>query len=237
VSIPAGYHRFVSASFTNARPLTTRVDLRFSGEIGRTAATRDSGLVPHGVDLTLADTESAWITQIRSGDVDAFEAVFRAFYAPLQAFARGYLKDAAISDELVQDVLCWIWEHRATWVVHTSLKHYLYGAVRNRALNHSRRQRIVERWERQAAVDALARPEGLCAEPTDTRVAEGDFTRALDRAIERLPPRCREAYTLRWRYYLSHKEVAARMGTSTKTVEVQIAKALKALRQELADFF
>jgi RNA polymerase sigma-70 factor, ECF subfamily len=187
--------------------------------------------------LVLAEGEDAWVARIRSGDALAFEAMFRTYYAQLHAFARGYVHEAAGVEEVVQDVLCWIWEHRAGWTVDTSLKTYLYGAVRNRALNHSRRQRLAARWEQKAVAERLARPDTLYAEPADARVVEDDFARALQHAIERLPARCREAYVLRWIHHLSYKDVAAQMGTSVKTVEIQIAKALKALRQGLADFF
>jgi RNA polymerase sigma-70 factor, ECF subfamily len=187
--------------------------------------------------LALSTDETAWVTGIRAGDPIAFEAMFRTYYSPLRAFARDYVQDVATVDELVQDVLCWVWQHRETWVVDTSLKTYLFGAVRNRALNHTRRERIAERWERMAVADRLARPEMLCAEPADARVVEDDFTRALRSTVERLPARCREAYLLRWSHHLSYKEVAAQMGTSVKTVEIQIAKALKLLRQGLAEYF
>ena len=136
-----------------------------------------------------------------------------------------------------RDVLGWVWEHRLTWVVDTSLKTYLFGAVRNRALNHARRQRIMERWQCQAVADVAARPGGGCAEPADALTVEGDFACVLHRAVERLPARCREAYLLRWAHHLSYKEIAAHMATSEKTVEIQIAKALKVLRHALTDFF
>jgi RNA polymerase sigma-70 factor, ECF subfamily len=192
---------------------------------------------PHGLILPLPETERAWVAAIRIGDAGAFESMFRAYYEALHTFASAYVRDAATADELVQDVLGWVWEHRATWVVDNSLKTYLFGAVRNRALNHARRQRIMERWQCQTAADAAAHPERHCAEPADARAAEEDFVRALRRAVQRLPARCRETYLLRWAHHLSYKEIAAHMGISEKTVEFQIAKALKTLRQGLADFF
>jgi RNA polymerase sigma-70 factor (ECF subfamily) len=189
------------------------------------------------VALPPAEAERAWVTSIRASDASAFEAMFRAYYEPLHAFALGYVRNAAAADDLVQDVLCWVWEHRGTWAVDTSLKTYLFGAVRNRALNHGRRQRIMERWQCQAIADIAIRPETRCAEPADALTVEGDFARALQRAVQRLPARCREAYLLRWAHHLSYKEIASHMAISEKTVEIQITKALKVLRQALTDFF
>jgi RNA polymerase sigma-70 factor, ECF subfamily len=222
----------------NALPRLAPESGRRSSELtGPDLVSRRSWPVSSGHSLSLADGESAWVTSIRSGDVAAFEAMFRAYYEPLHAFAAAYVRDGATADELVQDVLCWVWEHRLTWAVDTSLKTYLFGAVRNRALNYARRQRIVERWQDRTEAETRARPERLWAEPADARAAEDDFVCALRRAVQRLPRRCRETYLLRWMHHLSYREIAARMGTSEKTVEFQIAKALKLLRRGLADFF
>lgn len=185
----------------------------------------------------LADGDDRCVAGIRAGEAAAFEAMFRTHYEALRAFAASYVRDQATADEIVQDVLCWIWQHRDGWVVDTSLRTYLFSAIRHRALNHARRQRIADRWHRRAAADVLLRGDPHSAEPADARVTEDDFTRALRRAVDALPARCREAYTLRWLHHLSYREVAAEMGTSVKTAEIQIAKALKLLRQGLAEFF
>jgi RNA polymerase sigma-70 factor (ECF subfamily) len=222
----------------NALPVAVPTNSRrVSDATARSNAPRGARLSTHRLALVLAEGEATWVAGIRAGDAVAFEAMFRTYYGRLHAFAREFVYDAATVDELVQDVLCWVWQHRETWVVDTSLKTYLFGAVRNRALNHVRRERLAERWERRTAADRLARPEMLCAEPADARVVEDDFTQALRCTVARLPERCQEAYRLRWHHHLSYREVAEQMGTSVKTVEIQIAKALKMLRQGLAEFF
>ncbi len=222
----------------NALPVAVPTNSRRASDAtARSSAPRGAWSSTHRLAPVVAEGEAAWVAGIRAGDAGAFEAMFRTYYAPLHAFAREFVHDAATVDELVQDVLCWVWQHRETWVVDSSLKTYLFGAVRNRALNHVRRERLAERWERMTVADRLARPETLCAEPADARVVEDDFTRALRSTVARLPARCQEAYRLRWLQQLSYREVAQQMGTSVKTVEIQIARALKMLRQGLAEFF
>ena len=51
-----------------------------------------------------------------------------------------------IAEEIVQEVLWYVWEHRATWDVHSGIRAYLFGAARNRALNELQRSGRAARW-------------------------------------------------------------------------------------------
>jgi DNA-directed RNA polymerase specialized sigma24 family protein len=72
---------------------------------------------------------------IAAGDRAAFEALFRLHYRPLCGFAMGYLKDGDKAEDLVQDLFFRLWLDREKVNVTTSVKAYLYAAVRNRCLN------------------------------------------------------------------------------------------------------
>jgi len=56
----------------------------------------------------------------------------------------------------------------------------------------------------------------------------------LGRAIRALPPRCREAFVLSRDAGLTHDAIAQIMGTSVRTVESHVGRALAALRTALA---
>ncbi len=60
-----------------------------------------------------------------------------------------------------------------------------------------------------------------------------EFRRVVHRAIDRLPDRCRAVFMLCKMEGYSHKEVSARLGISTKTIENQITKAVKSIRSEI----
>jgi RNA polymerase sigma-70 factor (ECF subfamily) len=73
-------------------------------------------------------------------------------------------------------------------------------------------------------------------EPPANEVAEAsDLEAAIARTVARLPRRCQEVFRLSRHHHLSHAEVGKVMGISVKTVEVQLRRALMALRAELAN--
>ncbi len=169
--------------------------------------------------------------RIRAGDPTAFERLFLTYHPGLCAFAYRYLGAPDLAEEIVQEVVLFIWERRETWDVRSSVKSYLYTAVRNAALSYLRHERVVR--HRQTEARALFETSSAGA---DFEAAAADAAAAVRRAIERLPERCRLVFTLHREQGLTYAEVAQVLGISPKTVEVQMGRALKSLRSALADY-
>jgi RNA polymerase sigma-19 factor, ECF subfamily len=170
--------------------------------------------------------ESALPARIRAGDHRAFEALFRAHHALLQAIA-GRLASPDLAEEIVQDVMLSLWERRATFHVTGSVRGYLLAAVRFAAASAVRHRQVVSRHAE--AVHALYAP----AAPADAELLMDERVRAIDAAIERLPDRCRLVFQLVRLEGLSYAEAASALGISPKTVDAQMGNALRRLRDDL----
>ena len=168
------------------------------------------------------------LDRLRGGDEQAFDALFRAWYAPLVRVAEAMLHDRASAEEVAQDVMLELWRRRDTLDVHQSPRGYLIQATRNRALNQIRRARV-ERVGEPHVADRLVPPEHA-----DAMASLGELESALATAVESLPDRCREVFELSRVRGLRYSEIAETMGISVKTVEVQMGKALRTLRERLA---
>ena len=170
------------------------------------------------------------VARIARGDRDAFEIVFREHYVPLVRFGEAMLRSREKAEDAVQDVLLNLWRQRETVRIDDSLRAYLYRAVRNRALNSVRNDRV-----RRDAVPHLLRETGD-APPGDAAVLEGELEGAVRDAIDALPPRCREIFELSRSRGLRYSEIAESLGISVKTVETQMGRALRSLRERLSPF-
>jgi len=183
---------------------------------------------------TREEIERTWLQRIRAGDERAFEALFRAYVEPLCAFAYGYVQSQSAAQDIVQDLFARLWEQRATLEPPRSVQSYLYGATRNRALNHQRRARIEVAFVRRGREVALAAPPPRVT-PEDDLHAQA-FAEAVTRAVTQLPTRCREVFTLTRDHQLSYDEAAQVLGISPKTVEIHVGRALALLRDKLRDW-
>jgi RNA polymerase sigma-70 factor (ECF subfamily) len=178
--------------------------------------------------LAQAMEERELLDGLRRGDDAAYDAIFRQWYAPLVAMTSALLRDQGPAEELVQDVLLELWRRREGITFETSIRAYLFQAARNRGLNYLRRQRVEARGESTIAA-AMPSPEA-----SDRAAREAELNVAIQSAIAGLPDRCREVFELSRVQGLKYSEIALELGISVKTVEAQMGKALRVMREKLA---
>jgi RNA polymerase sigma-70 factor (ECF subfamily) len=164
---------------------------------------------------------------VTSSERDAFEAVFRAHYDGLVRFANRLVRSHAEAEELVHDVLLKVWMRRAHLAPTEELKTYLFRSTYNHALNHLRRRKVERLWKRSLP------PDEPIAPPTSSDDDIHKMETAVRRAVDDLPPRCKEIFLLSREDGLTYSGIASTLGVSIKTVETQMGRALKALRAAL----
>ncbi len=184
--------------------------------------------------LALVPDDDGVVERIRAGDERALDAMYARHYDALHGFAMAYVGSADAAEEVVQDVFLEIWTHRDAWQVSAGVRAYLFGAVRNRALNVVRRVHLEDRVFARDTTAALLRAPAV--ETTDLRVYAAELEAAVRHAVSRLPERMRLVVTLRWRHGLSQAEIAAVAGITVKGVEKQMGRALASLRKTLAAY-
>ena len=169
------------------------------------------------------------LERLRAGDQTAFDNLFRAHYAQLVRVAEAMLRDRASAEETVQDVMLELWRRRESLIVETSIRAYLFRATRNRALNRIRHERV------QRASEPELSKQGF-SQPADASLLEEEIAVAVARALDDLPARCREVFELSRMHGLKYAEIAHALDISVKTVEAQMGKALRIMRERLSAF-
>jgi RNA polymerase sigma-70 factor (ECF subfamily) len=175
-------------------------------------------------------TDQELLAQLRNGNEDAFDVIFRTYYARLVHFGEAMLGERAPAEELAQDVMLELWKRRTSLTVDTSLQGYLFRATRNRTLNYIRHEKVVKRGS------AFAAQEMTTDAVADSQIRQDQIDAALHAAVSTLPPRCREVFELSRSQGLKYSEIAATLGISIKTVEAQMGKALKIVRELMSSY-
>ena len=167
------------------------------------------------------------LARLARGDEAAYDAIFRAWYAPLVRATQAIVRDDAVAEELVQDAMLELWRRREQLDAEGSPQAYLFRATRNRALNHLRHLAV----QRRSAA-ALELDESREASAPAELVAR-ELEDAVREAIAALPPRCREVFELSRGRGLRYAEIAETLGIGVKAVEANMGRALKSLRTQL----
>ena len=175
-----------------------------------------------------AEDDRTLLSRLIRGDERAFDEVFRAWYPALVRAAETLLRERAVAEEIVQEVMLELWRRRERLDPDGSPQAYLFQATRNRALNHLRHLQVQRRAAPRLMVD-----EGREASAPSHLVAQ-EIDVALRGALDALTPRCREVFELSRVQGLKYSEIAECLGVSVKAVEAQMGKALRTLRERLA---
>lgn len=167
----------------------------------------------------------------RTDLADAFDAVARSYYGRLVSSVYLIVRDPVVAEDLVQDALLAAWRQRQTIDVPAGLPAYLFQASRNRALNHLRNRRRLERTISPETTDGV---QVAHQDPgADAQLVAAELQRALERALATLAPGAREVFLLSRQRGLTYGEIAQALGISVKTVETQMGRALRGLRDRL----
>jgi RNA polymerase sigma-70 factor (ECF subfamily) len=169
------------------------------------------------------------VLELKAGNEKAFDTVYKQYYGGLCAFASQYVP-AMEYEEIVQDVMMWLWENRSTIANELSLQSLLFTIVKNKCLNSISHQQVKQRVHEQLYKQFITR-----FEDPDFYVP-GELMEKLDQAIRNLPENYRKAFEMNRFDNLTYKEIADRFDISEKTIAYRISQALKILRTELKDY-
>lgn len=172
--------------------------------------------------------EQEILLKIAKNDRKVFEKLFKSYYKELCRFAMRYVREEVASEEIVQEVFINIWERRAALNINSSIKAYLFTAVRNRSFNYIKLQLPKEHLKTD--VDVLSEIQ-IDHSEDDLRLEE--LKGYVNDAIDGLPKKCKAIFILSRTGGLTYNEIAIELDISVKTVENQVGLALKKLREKL----
>lgn len=166
---------------------------------------------------------------LRKGDEKAFDILFMRYYPALCVYARQFLNDEDAQD-IVQNLMVWLWENREMLVVESTLRSYLFSAVRNSCLTELRKKEIRRKVHHQIHQNL----QHLFEDPDFYVVNE--LIEKIEEAMATLPETYREAFAKNRFEQKTYNEIARELGVSAKTVDYRISHALKQLRVALRDY-
>ena len=119
-----------------------------------------------------------------------------------------------------------------------NVKAFLFKCIQNGCLDYLKHRAVMEDYEQEMLV-AEERLNWLLAQTDRNEIWSDlvvkDLSANVDKVLEKLPQRCREAFRLSFYEDLTYKEIAERMNISPRTVEEHVQKAIRVLRVELKD--
>lgn len=184
--------------------------------------------------MKLSDKEIG--ERLRDGDLKTFKQVFFEYNRGMTAYALKFVEDIETARDLVQDVFFYIWDKREALTIDRSIKSYLFRAVHNACINFLKKEEHKNKYGRELLLTFFGKlPENNSDNAYQLLLAK-DISREIDVIVEKLPKQCRNIFKLSRFKGLKNREIAEIYSISTRTVETQIYRALKALKAGLKHY-
>ncbi len=155
-----------------------------------------------------------------------FKTLFDTYYNPLCNFCCRYLKDRSDVEDVVQDVLVKLWQNKDKIHLQKDVKYYLFTSVKNKAI-----ELIRSRKRKGEILDTLI-PEKFFEDPVGDEADSTILKEKLYNSIRQLPPKCQEIFVMNKVNGLTYNEISEELKISSKTVDNQMRRAFKLLRDK-----
>lgn len=164
-------------------------------------------------------------------DIRDFEMLFKEHYENLCSYAYLFLKDTDTSEDAVQEVFYKLWKSRDKISIDTSIKSYLFRAVRNSCMNVIEHLKVKEGY-RDSTAQGL---EGDQHTSVDQSIVN-ELEQKIKETIDLLPSERRKVFMMSRYEGLKYREIAKELNISVKTVENQMYQALIFMREHLKEY-
>lgn len=176
-------------------------------------------MVMNRVDLIL-------FNKIKAGNKDALESLFSKYYSPLCNFVNHLIKNPEAAEEMVSDTFYLLWKDRRKLNILTNVKAYLFTIVRNQAFSYLKNNPFqAEELDKASFIEDINHPEA--------ELLYNELKSHYQKAYEALPAQCQLIFKLHKIDGLKYQQVADLLEISIKTVENQMGKALRHIREAI----
>ncbi|MCA0334622.1 MAG: RNA polymerase sigma-70 factor [Bacteroidetes bacterium] len=154
-----------------------------------------------------------------------FESLFKQYYQRLCSYAFTFLNDIESSEDVVQELFIYIWENQKPFFETENIKFYLFTAVRNNCLKRIQKNSkiIIKELDDYDATDEITIL-------LDEDVTDKEPKVLIAKAMNSLPPKCREVFMLSRMSGFTYQQIADALNISVKTVENQMGKAIRMMK-------
>ncbi len=172
---------------------------------------------------------SILIEALNKGNRLAFKHLYTNYYNELCVYASSLANDSSLAEDIVQNVMINIWNKKPDLKINSSIKSYLYKSVYNHFINTYKQKQKELSYVDQMKAKALTYFADEDSEIIDKKI------KIVQSEIEKLPPKCKEAFLLNKVNGLKYREVAEELDVTVKTVEAHVHKALVRIKKCLED--
>lgn len=186
--------------------------------------------------MSWPEQERDLVVKIRDkSDLDAFKIVFERYNAPMINYAKNFVSDIEQAKDITQDTFVSFWENRKKIKSPDALRSFLFKSLKNNCLNYLKHNAIKEKHKETAIfeIKKLELQYSDALNKTFIDYQDTELANQLNKVLKELPDDRRKIFEMSRFDGLKNKEIAEKLNLSVRTVDTQIYRALKQLKDNL----
>ena len=179
--------------------------------------------------MLLSDKEHIiLIVQLTKSNRLAFDQLFNLYSNRIYRFSRKLKLNHEEAEEVLQDTFLTLWERRTFLDPNKDFKAYLFKIAKSLIIKSFKRKALFFAYENYAKEEIVMQDSS-----TENLIHYYDLLEILEKEINRLPEARKEIFNLSRKDGLSTDEISQKLGLSRRTVENQIYRTLKLLKDRI----
>lgn len=174
-------------------------------------------------------TDPVLIRRVAEGDEAAFRELFNAYWPQVYGTSLHLTRAPEQAKDLAQDIFVKLWLNREKLSAVENLEGYIYTVSRNLVMDHLRKKVFDT-----ANIDFLVTYFSDKSASPQEKLEYGELEKSLRQAIDTLPGKVKDVFTLSRFEGLTHEQIAKRLGISVVSSKTYIVRALQHIRGELS---
>ncbi len=174
-------------------------------------------------------TDPLLLRRVAAGDEGAFRELFNAYWPQVYGTSLHLTRSPEQAKDLAQDIFVKLWLNREKLSGVENVEGYIYTVSRNLVMDHLRKKVFDT-----ANIDFLVSYFSDKSASPQEKLEYGELERSLHKAIDTLPGKVKDVFTLSRFEGLTHEQIAKRLGISVVSSKTYIVRALQQIREQLS---
>lgn len=168
----------------------------------------------------------------RNGNDKAFDIIFQRYFRPLYSLALKYVRNTEVAEELVMDLMMWVWEKRAVdFCPDGNLKAYLFRAIRNSVISFFRKKTLATE-----SIDLYHEETMEDSRQADHNQVYTEIDACFQQTLNELSPQRRKVYEMSREEEMTYPQIARKLNLSANTVKSHMSYSLNHLRKRMHEY-
>lgn len=189
------------------------------------------------MDFEKKSLEALVFFRFKNGDEWAFEHIFKSKYNNIIGFCEQFISNSDDAKNIAQESFVNLWLKRDEIEKSSGINSFLYTFAKSSCLNFIRHNQVVEKYTSRILNETEQRLNLEVLESINSNSLEfSELEEIIQQSIDGLPEKCRQVFVLKRFDGKMNKEIAQELNIKVKSVEANMTRALKILKEDLADY-